>query len=420
MINGKSKIYMWISLILISLIIRIYLSQFEGYGSDIWYFKIWSRAAYYNEFQDFYSSVWSDYPPFYIYILWFVGFIYKFFFSSFDINTTVFTILIKSPANIIDIITSFLIFIIIKKYAKFRTAFLVMLSYLFNPAIIYNSAIWGQVDSINTIFILLTLFFIVSRRLELAGISMAVAILTKPQSLLILPLFIILTIKILRVKILPVKTQISKLAKISMLSSGVFVTLALPFYIRSLKITDVLVKIIRPYTTGYNEYSYTSLNAFNLWAFPGFWKSDDIPFLFLNYRLWSYILFGILFIYVLYVTVKTRDTRIIYFAAAVLFFGFFMLFTRVHERYLFPMFAPLAVMMYMDRRLVFIYGTMTFTFLFNLYFVLHSSHTGQSIQYGDPYVFVTSAINLGMLMYAIYCLSTFQKIKDTSLLPNNE
>jgi hypothetical protein len=260
----------------------------------------------------------------------------------------------------------------------------------------------------------------VSGKLELAGISMAVAILTKPLSLLILPLFIILTIKILRVKILPVKNRILRLAKISMISSGVFVTLALPFYLKSLKITDVLVKIIRPYTTGYSEYSYTSLNAFNLWAFSGFWKPDDLPFLFLSYRLWSYILFGILLIYILYVTVKTRDNRIIYFASAVLFFGFFMLFTRVHERYLFPMFAPLAVIMYMDRRFVFIYWIMTFTFLFNLYDVLSLLHTGQSILHGYPYVFIISAINLGVLMYAIYCLSTFQKIKDTSLLPNNE
>jgi hypothetical protein len=84
------------------------------------------------------------------------------------------------------------------------------------------------------------------------------------------------------------------------------------------------------------------------------------------------------------------------------------------------MFAPLAVMMYMDRRLVFIYWLMTFTFLFNLYDVLYFSHIGQPILHGGPYVLITSAINLGVLMYAIYCLSTFQKIKETSLLPNNE
>ncbi len=355
--------------------------------------------------------MWSDYPPFYIYILWFVGFIYKFFSPSFDINTTAFTILIKSPANIIDIITSFLIFLVVKKYSEFRTSFLIMLSYLFNPAIIYNSAIWGQVDSVNTMFILLTIFFLVSEKLELAGISMAVAILTKPQSLLILLLFIILMIKIIKVKFLTVKTRISKLTEIGIISLGTFVMLALPFYLRSLKITDFLVKMIRPYTNAYNEYAYTSLNAFNLWAFSGFWKPDDIPFLFLSYRVWSYILFSILFLYILFILIKTKDNMMIYFASAVLFFGFFMLFTRMHERYLFPMFAPLAIMMSLDKRLIFVFWIMTFTFLFNLYYVLYFSHIGQSIPYGDPYVLITSAINMGVLIYAIYCLSTFQKIK---------
>lgn len=282
--DEKSKIYIWISLIFISLIIRIYLSQFDGYNSDIWYFKTWSHAVYYNGFQWFYSAARSDYPPLYIYILWLVGFIYKFFNSSFDINTTTLTILIKIPANIIDIITSFLIFEIVKKYSEFRTALLIMVSYLFNPAIIYNSAIWGQVDSVNTIFILLTIFFMVSEKLELAAISMAIAILAKPQSLLIFPPFIILTIKILRLKFLSVKTQISKLIKIPIIFLGVFVALALPFYMKSLKISDVYIKMIMPYTHGYDEYPYTSLNAFNLWAFTGFWKLDDISFLFLSYR----------------------------------------------------------------------------------------------------------------------------------------
>ncbi len=407
--DEKSKVYIWISLIFISLIIRIYLSQFEGFDSDIWYFKTWSHAVYNNGFQWFYSVVWSDYPPLYIYILWLVGFVYKFFNSSFDINTTIFTILIKIPANIIDIITSFLIFEIVKKYSEFRTALLIMISYLFNPAIIYNSAIWGQVDSINTIFILLTIFFMVSEKLELAAISMAIAILAKPQSLLIFPMFIILTIKILRLKFLSVKTQISKLIKIPIIFLGVFVALALPFYMKSLKISDVYIKMIMPYTHGYEEYPYTSLNAFNLWAFTGFWQSDDTSFLFLSYRIWSYIMLGILFIYAIFIIIKAEDDRMIYFAFAIIFFGFFMLSTRIHERYLFPMFAPLAVTMGLDKRLVFIFWITSLTFFFNLYYVLNFSHMGRSITYGDPYVTIISTINLGVFMYTIYCFSTLQK-----------
>jgi len=56
----------------------------------------------------------------------------------------VFTILLKMPAILADIATAFLIFLIVRKYGSFRLAFIAMISYAFNPAIIYNSAIWGR------------------------------------------------------------------------------------------------------------------------------------------------------------------------------------------------------------------------------------------------------------------------------------
>jgi hypothetical protein len=80
--------------LLVSFIIRMYLSQFEGYGYDISVFKTWSRGVYYIGFSHFYNGVKSDYPPLYIYILWAIGTFYKTFISiSFDIDSPVFTIL---------------------------------------------------------------------------------------------------------------------------------------------------------------------------------------------------------------------------------------------------------------------------------------------------------------------------------------
>jgi len=395
--TGTKRQYVAVILaLLVSFILRMYLSQFEGHGMDIWHFKEWSRAAYLNGFTYFYATVWSDYPPFYIYILWLVGAVYKLFFSfSFDMNTPVFAILLKIPANIMDIIAAFLIFLIVRKYKDFRTAFPIMLFYAFNPAIVYNSAIWGQVDSVFTLFILLTIMFLVSKRPEIAGVSMAIAILTKPQSLMLLPLFAILLVK---------NHKLLKLAKIFVISAGIFIALALPFYLRS-----SLFLLIKAYATAYNEYSFTSLNAFNLWAFFGFQKPDSTVFFFLSYRVWSYILFGLLFIFIAYKTVKNGDSMSVYFASAILFFGFFMLFTRIHERYLFPMFAPLAVMMSLDRRLVPVFWIMTGTFLFNLYYVLQFSYKNIPVPDPNSYILLTSGINLGVLAYTLYCFSTFRE-----------
>ncbi len=379
--------------LLLSFIIRIYLSQFDGYKVDVLDFKLWSRTVYNNGILNFYSSTWSDYPPFYIYILWIVGALYKLLFSfSFNVDTTLFTILIKSPANIADIVASFLIFLIVKKYSGFKTAYLSMIFYAFNPAIIYNSAIWGQVDSVNTLFILLALMLIASNKLDLAGASMAVAVLSKPLSLVILPFIAILMIR---------NQKPLRLIKTFLASAFIFIALSLPFYLNT-----SIYQLIKIYTSGYSYYAYNSINAYNSWALLGFWKPDDTIFLFLSYRTWGYILFGLLFVYVAYLTIKNKDDKSIYFASAVLFFGFFILFTRVHERYLFPMFAPLAIAASFNRRLNYIYWIMTFTFLFNLHFVLQYLNNNQFIPDGNPYVLITSGINSIVFIYTLYCYST--------------
>jgi dolichyl-phosphate-mannose-protein mannosyltransferase len=410
---NKQNLLISITLV-ISLLIRIYLSQFDGYRNDIFDFKLWSQGIYNIGITDFYKNIWSDYPPFYLYILWIVGAIYKLLYPSFDINTLLFTILIKFPANLADIFIALLIFKILRKYADLKTAYFGMVIYAFNPAIIYNSAIWGQVDSINTFFILLAIMLMVSDRLEFAGISLAVAILTKPQSLVVLPFVAALMIKELIDKY-PLRSVLLKLIKIFVLSIFVFIILALPFYLN----TGLITGLIKTYTSGYGQYAYNSVNAFNFWALLGFWKPDNIVIIWLSYKIWGYILFCLLFTYLLiYTTIKNKngdrkenknekqhEDILIYFAFSILLFGFFMFFTRIHERYLFPMFAPFAIVASKNSRLKYVYWILTFTFLFNLYSVLQVLNTNNFIPDGDPYVLAASIINLGMFIFMLYSFS---------------
>jgi Gpi18-like mannosyltransferase len=379
----------------VSFIIRMYLSQFEGHVYDISIFKTWSRGVNITGFSHFYNSNMSDYPPFYIYILWAIGFFYKSYISfSFDIDSPVFTILLKMPAIFADIATALLIFLVVRKYGSFRLAFIAMISYAFNPAIIYNSAIWGQVDSVYTLFFMLALMLFVSGKQMLSGVFIALAILTKPQSLVLVPLFALVMIK---------KKSPIDLAKIASVSCAAFVVVALPFYLD----TSIL-ELFKLYFSSYIQYPFNSLNAFNLWAFEGMFLPDNTQFLFLTYRMWGYLMFGMVFMYVSYFILKSKDDKSIYIACAILFFAFFMFFTRIHERYLFPMFAPLAVAMTLDRRFSYVYVLGTLTFLFNLHFVLEESKTGIPFPNGEFLIPVTAGINLVLLIYTIYCYSTFK------------
>jgi len=331
-INGKdikSRINAWFSItrnqyiaiviaLSVSFIIRMYLSQFEGHKYDIALFKNWSHGVYLTGFSDFYHSVKSDYPPLYIYILWAVGAFYKLFISSsFDIHSPVFIIFLKTPAILADIATASLIFLIVRKYGSFKLAFISMVSYAFNPAIIYDSAIWGQVDSVYTLFFMLALMLFVLDKPTLSGISLAIAILTKPQSLVIVPLFALLMIK---------KYSPFTFVKVSIASFAAFVLVALPFYLNT-----SIFDLFRLYLSSYAQYPYNSLNAYNIWAFTGLFKPDNTEFLYMTYRMWGYLLFGLIFIYVVHFILKSKDDRSIYIASTMLFFAFFMLFTKIHD-----------------------------------------------------------------------------------------
>jgi hypothetical protein len=72
------------------------------------------------------------------------------------------------------------------------------------------------------------------------------------------------------------------------------------------------------------------------------------------------------------------------------------------------MFAPLAVAVTLDRRFSYVYVLGTLTFLFNLYFVLEESKTGIPFPNGEFLIPVTAGINLILLIYTIYCYSTYK------------
>ena len=91
------------------------------------------------------------------------------------------------------------------------------------------------------------------------------------------------------------------------------------------------------------------------------------------------------------------------YAAFMLFFAFFMLPTRIHERYLFPAISVMALMVPFIKRARAIYVVLTATLLVNEAYVLYwlnAAYPGAPNLTGDPVVLAVSAINLLMLIYA--------------------
>lgn len=294
-----------IAILFIALILRIILSFFGTLRLDQGTFVAWSISLAENGFKSFYSG-WSDYLPGYLYILWFLGKIRGLLPE---------VVLYKLPAILADVATGFLIY----KLLKGKKGLLGAVVYLFNPAIWANSALWGQVDSLTVVFSLLSIYLLVNYY-WLSAIFLTVGTLIKPQAAFILPVILFLMIKN--------KFSFFKVLGFGVLALGVFLLGFLPF-----SDGNLFQFVISRIELSVNQYPYTAVNAFNFWGLFGQWKPDNVYFQFGGYLafLVSFLIFA-------------RKQKSEYLLATFAFLFTFLFFTRMHERHLLPVFAPLTIL----------------------------------------------------------------------------
>jgi Gpi18-like mannosyltransferase len=238
-----------------------------------------------------------------------------------------------------------------------------------------------------------------------AAVVFALGLLTKPQGIALLPLVVLVIFKKNGLK--------SLLYSVAAFTATVFLVV-LPF-----DVGNPVTFLINNYSSGYVYYHYTSVNAFNLWGLFGFWIPDGNLF----YVGWA--LFGIVAAFALFVVhkrLKVSGDLIAILAAFMLFFAFFMLPTRIHERYMFPAISMLALMFPLLKRTRLLYVALTTTLFANQAYVLFWLNNGNPNLTGDPVALVVSFINLLMLLYASILMWTelkgrglFKKAEPTDL-----
>lgn len=342
--------------------------------------------------RSFYSGgYWCDYPPLNIYFFWAFGLIAE---NLSLFGTELFTYIMKLPANLFDMATVFLIFLFIRKRLSFKPALLAAVLYAFNPAVIYNGAVWGQFDAIYTFFLVLSLYLVLEAKPHWAMVAFMLGILTKPQSIALAPLFFYLVIRKNNWSLKGVLTSI-------LFGAATVFAVILPF-----EWNNPVTFIVSKYFGAYATYPYTTLNAFNVWGFGGMWVSDMQGLGFLTPYLIGWVMFGALSAFTIYFVHKRYGSNeaAVLFAAFVLFFAFFMLPTRIHERYLFPAIAILALMFPLIKKIRPLYAILTATCFINQAYVLsalvNAYPSGANLT-GDPVVYIVSLINSLTLVYVL-------------------
>ena len=386
-------------LLLFSLLVRVLLFPLPGYKGDLSTFAAWFNAAAEHGIRVFYNVVWSDYPPFNVYLFWIFGSLAK----QLSLSGTNLVYLIKLLPNLFDTATAFLVFTFVRKRLDFKISLLATALYAFNPAVIFNAAVWGQYDAIYTFFLILSLMLLLASKPKLSAVAFTVGLLTKPQSIALAPLIMFLIFK---------KHGWRSLLTSLLASATTIFVVIIPF-----EWSNPITFLTNIYFGAYGGYVVTTANAFNLWALGGLWRPDTQGFLFLNLYTIGWIMFGALVVFALYVLHKRLDASgelLILFSAFILFFGFFMLPTRIHERYLFPALSVLALMFPFLKKTRLTYGLLSFTCLANTAYVLYFLNNDQYIPSGDLVVLLVTMINL--LVFLNVLMLMWRELRGESLL----
>ncbi len=389
-INEKEILQGVLVIIGIGLLLRIVAAfPSPGYANDLSCWRGWSQTAA-DHFLDTYNldSV-IDYPPGYVYILAVCGFIKNLFGVE---NIIIQNFIVRLPAIFADCAIGFFIYKLLKGRTSKNWTYFFVAFWIFNPLAIIDSTVWGQVDSVLTLALVIALYLITKEKYVLSAVAFGVGIMLKPQAIIVLPVLGYAVIKNKKIKTI----IFSALAGI-----GSAVAVALPFALNAdLTVphvqekvqpildgilnffgasgNEVVTAIVQPFawilslfmgTAGH--YSYASVNALNFFfALDGNWVDDSGPLMGLTWFTWGMIFIVISAALVWFLYIKTKKSQTLPFiAASVLLMLVANFGPRMHERYFFPAVVLLMIAAVL-RNNKYLFGLATITSVLGFFTVL--------------------------------------------------
>lgn len=380
-------------------LLRVLLSLVVyGHPTDINCFMAWGNALAANGYGAFYTSgMFADYPPGYMHVLGLTSRLANLLGLTYGSNGYV--LLTKMPALLCDLFCAYFVYDAAKKSLCERTALWLCALIAFNPVFAFVSGGWGQIDSVLTLLLALSIWLFLQDKRVWAGAVFGIAIAAKPQALMLGPLLAAAYFAEIKNK----KDFYKTLAAVAA-ALGLIFLLALPF-----KSTQQSGWLLGKYFSTATSYPYASIEAYNLMALlGGNWASvKDTPFLF-SYQAWgSFFILASVFASV-YIYLRCRKQEgTLWLCAAYMLCSIFMLGQYMHERYLFPvlLFALIAFIKTKDKRLYYVFAWFSVSMLLNVLgaFVIIDHPDSRGLQY-DALVFIGSLLNVSGWGYFTYVL----------------
>ncbi len=439
--------------------IQVFLSILGSHPYDIFTQKVWAYSTHQYGLTSLYPeslivpsgsarfglsliSSYFPYPPFQSYSYLLVGTIYSFVSPNFDFNSPYLSFLLKLPSIFVTLLVACLIYFFIKRKLNSKYAFLLTLVFASIPALIFDTAIWGQPDIMLALLIICAILTL-EYSLPVSLLFLSASLLSKQFAIFPVALiFLLILIKY------PLKKTLSGLI---FAISCVFLLL-LPFlfsgyslfFITNVSVGEKVFNIASAQPLGVPLWQQTvSGGAHNIWpiitqfsnnqtGYSRFTYTDSTPnqIIGLPYVSFSvYLLFAFfVFIFLLgFISIRRKEKNEaakIAFMSYLVVFSVYLFSTRMHERYLF-MTIPFLILAFpwIKNRKIFaaICGFLSATFFVSIYsiFTLAGVWVPQALPNFLPsanplnsiaYLFVTDDLAISALCIANVLIFAFSII----------
>ncbi len=397
--SGKMPKYAVFILFVTAFALRLLAAALSrGFDNDTACFAAWADRIFQVHPSGFYSpDQFTDYPPGYMYVLWLIGGIRHL--AGIEYYSIPHLVLLRLPSIFCDMCCGLLLYREASRRRCASAGFFLSAAYLFNPAVILNSSVWGQVDSILALLAALMCLYLVRGRMYAAYIVFGLGVLVKPHMLLFAPVLLAGFLD----RVLPetrsgrtpgksavpcIQEAVHNCLQALTVAMGM-VILCLPFG---------LGNVWEQYFSTVASYPYAAVNACNLWGLLGMnWVSQDTAVLGIPCRMIGGAAIVLTVAAVLALSLRSRRNREKYpFLGAVMIFCIFLFSVRMHERYLYPglLLLLLAYIFRPSRPIYLCYA---------LFSLLHFYNTADVLFFYDPSAYdrkapLTLAVSAGMLL----------------------
>lgn len=369
-------------ILLIAFLVR-FIFLFGGYHPDLgnhldWGIRFWQYGP--RKFYD--ASVWSvswpNQPPGTIYlwaviakfkeilwtVLWWVNINIRLFPSNLVtfLENRLHPALVKLPSVLSEIGIGWLIYLIVLKLKNEKSARWASLIFLFNPITIYNSAVWGQTDGLISFFGLLAVYLLLTKKPILGMLSFFLSLYFKASLAIFAPIIFILLLK--------EKYSFKKIIFAIVVPVLVADVLSLPFA-GSFSVVFGWLADLYFHKVFPRQGNMLTGNAFNLWALLfgiDYSRTDQGQFLAFNFRQWGQGIFLLLNLPVIWALISRKiKWNEVFLALAIVSFSAFLFLTNMHERYLYPLFPYLAILVGISPKIIGLFGMISAIHFLNLY-----------------------------------------------------